>query len=420
VQQVQGIDGIANGATVTPANSAASGDAYTTVNSTSATVISDNTHCGHGAQAIKFATSATGVVANCLQTFTAAGTVWFRFYILSTDWTSSQQFGARLRAGSTQALRICFDSTGHIRMHDTGNSVIVTAGVAIANLVLYRVEGTCTPGTTTTGAATVNVYLGDSTTLITSITTSTANLGTAALTEFGVGLFTATANVSPFWIDDTVVNDSGFPGPVNAGSWSPAPQTRRRWLPASRRRPAVTVLMHQGTALHRPQSQRPKAAPLRRSRPPQVVVTPPAPVAPPYVAPAIRPRPRMLCPVRRRQVQHTAANLAPPTGLRAKARAVRLLRGHLWQPPQPPITAAAPQYVAPSHGRHALWGIRPRRATGTGSSVTAAGSCVTPRPSTGITVYDRTTTSRPGTGTTIRPATGTTSRPNTGITDNPC
>jgi len=215
VQQIQTAEGVASGTTVTTTNSATSGDAYTTVTiPTSGTFAYDNAHAAHGTQSFKIATGGTSGTNVALQSFTGVPVVWGRFYIYTTDWTSSQNIGARLRSAGTQVVRFCFDSSGHLSVKNTGNTVVLTGTVALSNATWYRVEFMCDPGTSTTGAATMTVYALDSTSPIDSVTTSTQNFGTGNVDEYGIGLFTAAASVSPFWIDDTVINDSGYPGPA--------------------------------------------------------------------------------------------------------------------------------------------------------------------------------------------------------------
>lgn len=213
MRQTQNGEGVAPGTTVTTANSGTgTNTAYTTVTIPAAgTLIYDNSQFAHQTQSIQMATGATSGTCFAAQSFTGVATVWGRFYMYATNFTSTQQVGVRLRGLSAQSARFTVTSGGLILIHNGANTIVATGSVALSAATWYRFEFTCTQGAT--GTATLNVYILDQITLLDTITVTSA-FGTNNIDEFGIGEFTATPNVSAFWFDDTDVNDSGFPGPA--------------------------------------------------------------------------------------------------------------------------------------------------------------------------------------------------------------
>jgi hypothetical protein len=216
MQQTQNAEGTASGTTVTLANSATGGDAYTTVNiGTGAAFTFDNTHAAHGVNGYRISIGATSTNANGLQTFTGVATVFGRFYIYVPTSTGFgyTNFGVRMRSAGAQSGRICFDATGHMIIKDNGNSPVGSAGsVALSLDTWYRVEFTMTRGASST--ASCDLYLLDSVSSLDTVSVAAQNFGTGTIDEMGIGAFTATTNQGPWWWDDTVVNDTGRPGPV--------------------------------------------------------------------------------------------------------------------------------------------------------------------------------------------------------------
>jgi hypothetical protein len=323
VQKTQGAEGVASGTTVTAANSATSGDAFS-VNPTiptGGTFVYDNAHSAHGAQSFKVATGATAGTSSALQTFTGVATAYFRFYIYATNWTSTQQFGIRLRGLSTQAARVVFDSSGHVQLRNGPSSVTATGSVALSTATWYRVEGFVTQGAS--GSAVVQVFNLDQQTLLDNLGTVasplTDNFGTNNIDEFGFGLFASTASVAAYWIDDTVINDTGFPGPVQI------------WLPQSPRpRPHVTRIT------------RPRNSP--------VPLTQAAAVPPAYPLPSWRSRlrPARVNRSRTAQIPPHGGGHVPQAPSRARIKVVRPWRS------RPTVTVPAPDAL-PAQVRKARW-----------------------------------------------------------------
>lgn len=216
MQQTQNAEGTASGTTVTTVNSATGGDAYTTVTiGAGAAFTFDNAHPAHGVNAYKMSVGGTSTTVSGFQTFTGvAGAVSGRFYIYvpTAAGFGYTNFGGRLRGAAVQAGRFCFDATGHMIIKDSGNTAIGTGAFALALDTSYRVEFTMTKGASST--ASCDLYLGDSTSTLDTVSVAAQNFGTNNIDEFSIGLLTATTNQGPFYFDDTVVNDTGRPGPA--------------------------------------------------------------------------------------------------------------------------------------------------------------------------------------------------------------
>lgn len=215
--QQQGPVGGTNGAAVTQAGSAATGDIFAAVNSTSATFVYDTSTGAYSGQSFRLSTAATSVVCNATWTYTAVATVEERMYFKATDWTSTQNAGMRIRAGTTQACRIVVDSTGRVRVQNTSNALVTssTGSVALSTGTWYRLEVTCTQGAS--GTLSWAVYDLATETLVDSLSGIVGNYGTANLSESGFGFFTATSNINSWWFAQTATADTGYPiGPGGA------------------------------------------------------------------------------------------------------------------------------------------------------------------------------------------------------------
>lgn len=358
VQKVQGAEGVASGTTVTAANSAISGDAFSANPTIPAggTFIFDNAQFAHGTQAFKVATGATAGTSNALQTFAGVATVFFRFYIYATNWTSTQQFGVRVRGSAVQAARVTFDSSGHVKLLNSPNSAIAggTGTIPLSTATWYRVEGTVTQGAA--GTAVINVYQLDSGTLTDNLGTIGSplsdNFGTNNIDEFAFGLFATTANVAPYWVDDLVINDTGFPGPVVTNTWFPATIVRHRFNPVPRllRRPVLAIATSHAHILppvhSRPRTLRPVRGHVVMSPPPQVVV-PPA-----FVAAPVRGRIRFAR-IWRSRLAHPIATQARSQhqSSRPRLKFLRTVRPHVAIAPIPQV-AIPPTFVPlPVRGR---------------------------------------------------------------------
>lgn len=147
--------------------------------------------------------------------FTAGSTFGYRFYfttgtVLPTSGQIPWIFG--LYTGTTMHMEIDYTSTGRINLRDSLALIGQTAASTIAANTRYRIEGTVNH---TSGALSLSLFLGESTTTLATITGTGAGL-TASSTNVNVGKLN-TAISPAFKIDDLVLLDTAtLPGP-----WTP-------------------------------------------------------------------------------------------------------------------------------------------------------------------------------------------------------
>lgn len=135
-------------------------------------------------------------------------------YFSSTSFSAANMI-VRLRDGTgNQIARIVTDTSGHVVLRiNTGNTLVGTGSVAMSTGTNYRIEWDITSGAAAPVA--VYVYLGDSTTLLDSVTSASANSGSANIAEVNWGIFTNTASVPAFQLDEPAVSDAaGLIGPL--------------------------------------------------------------------------------------------------------------------------------------------------------------------------------------------------------------
>jgi len=220
-------EGGTNGTTVTTGNSGGtSGNAWDTVSIGGTTTLTYSTaNPAHGSGlGYQFTQPATLAACN-LQWSTSMGT-------LSTGQTLAGRLyyfpPVAIPASSirlitiTAAGAVCSvfhaSGTGKLEIHDSAGSLTGSASsVGLSASTMYRIEFLFTGiGTSTTsGAGTVRLFLGDGTTAQgTDATSSSSNFGTVAPTtiKFGFGTANGTASQS-YYLDGIQVNDSGLPGP---------------------------------------------------------------------------------------------------------------------------------------------------------------------------------------------------------------
>lgn len=213
-----------HGVALAPANSGGGGN--TAVNfvtlGAGATANYDNTQKAHGALSVKVDPSATptNVTIDLRTGLTATTQIAFRGYFYFTAATTADLHLIRFSAdgGTTRTASLHLNGTSRLRLSDSGATTgIWTATDPVPLNQWVRVEVYLKVGAdTATGTLSVGVYLGDSTTPIEAVFTSTtANLGTVAINTVQVGKITAANNPAVFWLDDTAINDAatGFVGP---------------------------------------------------------------------------------------------------------------------------------------------------------------------------------------------------------------
>ncbi len=142
-----------------------------------------------------------------------------RFYIYITAIPAEINPIAQFTTGSggfTQLAWLAVNLNGKICVLDATSTVIWQATNAISLNTWYRLEIFASlGGTATTGTIQAAYYALDSTTAIDSFSTSSANLGTDAISWARFGKIGSTTYTAPFYIDEisVVQNASGFIGP---------------------------------------------------------------------------------------------------------------------------------------------------------------------------------------------------------------
>lgn len=144
--------------------------------------------------------------------FTQKATFGYRFYfttgsVLPTSGQIPWIFG--LYSGTTMHMEIDYTSTGRINLRDSVALIGQTPAATITTDTRYRIEGTVNH---TTGAMTLSLFLGESTTALATISGTGTGL-TAGSTDLCVGKLN-TATSPAFSVDDIVLLDTAtLPGP---------------------------------------------------------------------------------------------------------------------------------------------------------------------------------------------------------------
>lgn len=220
-------EGQTSGTTVTSANSGgSSGNAFDfVVIGTNMTETFDNGHPAHGVNGYKIALTSTATAITYLEW---TSTTWgatvthvygaFYFYLAASGIPSTIRL-VDFMSGSTLNGRIgCNNTLAGFQFRNSADAVIGTVAGGISANTLYRVEFDVLHGAS--GAGTLNVYSGDSTSLL--------HTGGFTATSFGTnfdhirfGCNTAafsTTSGDAFVLDDLNVNDVGLPGPGPYGA----------------------------------------------------------------------------------------------------------------------------------------------------------------------------------------------------------
>lgn len=190
---------------------AGSGDALDFVTVTnSATITYDTAQAMHGTKSAKVTPTATGQSSMSYAVTSAAVAV--RAYLYMTAAVAGDTYIMRLETGAqaTTAPRFVLKSTGKIVLQDFGAATAWTSTSSIPLNQWVRLELFASAGAdATTGTLKGGMYLGDSTTPIDPIFSSTtANAGTAAFTRAAVAKTNASQTyAAAFWVDDFAVND---------------------------------------------------------------------------------------------------------------------------------------------------------------------------------------------------------------------
>lgn len=205
-----------DGVTVTAANSAAGGDAWTLVTiGTNASLVYATADSRSWYQ---LSTGATSAMVRA--EWASISPAWARSYGRAYFRIPAASLGAvtfylvRGRASTTQSFRISVSTGNRLQLRSTGNTAVDTGIVALTADTTYRVEWDVAVGPTATG--TVWLYAGDSTTAL-ELLTATADYGASAITEVGYGIFSAAVGHPAFLLRGFQANDTALPGPEASG-----------------------------------------------------------------------------------------------------------------------------------------------------------------------------------------------------------
>lgn len=223
VTPTQGVGGNTGGA---------SGDYFDGVTISGGSALTfDNTHAR---DLLSYKIAPASGQTNFLEWNTQMGTVttvYGRFYIwLDTSPVSSPLL--ILRSAGAQAARLVISPSGAnatMNWKDAASTDI--AGTTTAALTVsqwYRFEFKVI-FSTTVGQVFLNYYLGDSTTAIETLTSAANAVLLANADTMRIGRAAGVANTYIVWLDNILVNDTGFPGPAiqphdagaSAGVWLP-------------------------------------------------------------------------------------------------------------------------------------------------------------------------------------------------------
>lgn len=439
-----------------------SGDFANTVSSgTGTTQAFDNSRSMHGTWSYTFATGSTSASASFNWTGIAGMALCTGRCYVNTSAFAGLGSLVRLRGSTVQTARIAISATGQIQIRDTANGLITATTHILTANSWARIEWAINIGAS--AAADVWLYLTPDAPIGSHTETlhvTAQNFGTNNVDEAGFGFPSAVANGSQIWMDDFWVSDAGVPGPSQL--WTPQPSVFVLPMPLYRQPGFVLIAAPQAIVVpaaaspepivvlpaYTPAQQLPSPVLLRSSLADTAVPPAPAPLI--ISSPASWPlTPHAV--TLRSSIQDFAT---PPTprplivtpphipALRYTALTIRSPQQDFATPttPQPLVSAWQPHHTMPPAAavlRSSLMDADALTTTTRSPLVVAAAypvpapappvllrppahSCTTPRPSTGTTVYDRTTTARPGSGTTSRPSIGITPRPNTGVTVQPC
>lgn len=211
--------------TVTEANSGgASGTAWETVDiDATGALVYDTAQAAHGTYSMRHTMGVTSGQARAIWEAATIGSVarlYGRLYIRSSDMTSSRSI-CRIRGNNTQIVRLQIDATGHLELRNSGNTVVDTSTTVLADDTWYRLEFDVRPGNPVTN--TVNIYVGDSTSLTEAVSASSNYSTQVVVDEFGVGNFANASNTPNTWFDSIQVNDTGLPGPAGGTNATATP-----------------------------------------------------------------------------------------------------------------------------------------------------------------------------------------------------
>jgi len=209
-----------NAANVTVGSTTSGEDAYDTVTvGTGNTMTYDNSQTAHGTFSAKVIATGTSQPAYVERTALGARTdVYGRIYFRRDATPSAlQRLVTLVDSANAVCARIGWAATNKLAIEDSAAVTQATSTGTLAVDTWYRLEWHFV-GDATAGAVTANVYLLDSTTVQSTLSTSyTAKNTRGAASKIRYGNAASVTVTGTLWVDDTAVNKTTFPGPYAAG-----------------------------------------------------------------------------------------------------------------------------------------------------------------------------------------------------------
>jgi hypothetical protein len=205
------------GTNVTVGNSGgASGTAWSSVSiGSGVTLRYDNAQSAHGGWSIRHAVGATSAQGLLFWDSTALGSrprLWLRLYVRFSSVATARDL-VRVRAAGTQVLRVRMGAGGQLELRNSANGISTTSGgTTLAANTWYRIETDVRPGATQTN--TVRVFVGDSTSLFTSMSATDNYSSATTVDEITWGNAAAASNLPDSWLDDLAAGDVDWLGPA--------------------------------------------------------------------------------------------------------------------------------------------------------------------------------------------------------------
>ncbi len=209
------LEGGTNGSTLSVANSGgASGSPFDVVTiGTGATFVFDTARAAHGAKAAKISTGSTAALADAQWTGTLGNQteIWGRIYVYLTALPAAPINIITISNGPTVEGSVNVTAAGKVAIVD-GASGTATGTVTVGTNQWVRI-GFHLLANGNNGAVDAKLFnTMDATSSSDSVSIASASTS-QKFTTYGLGLTTARANVTAFWVDDLQINNTGWPGP---------------------------------------------------------------------------------------------------------------------------------------------------------------------------------------------------------------
>ena len=220
-----GAEGGTNGTTITTANTGgASGDALSDISLGSGGLVFSNASSAHGSLSYML-TGASGSATYLGWNGYNDTSMATRFYYN----VGSAEPGVQLtllsvRSASAKVALVVIGATGKLSVQDSTGTNIHNFSNPLSTNTYYRIELTTTVSASAASVA-CSYYAGDSTTASESFTTTTANTGSANITEVRIGSGASTTWTGSSYLDDLAANNGSttFIGPYTAPGVPSAP-----------------------------------------------------------------------------------------------------------------------------------------------------------------------------------------------------